>query len=156
MRDIERLTNQFREAIDVVKDSGDFDKDFSFYKFLLGCCGDASILLVQFLFKNGIKTYCVCSTYRDSSFKNSHFHAWLLADNQTIIDITGDQFKNNPLFLNYDKPIYVGVADNFHRLFEVEDRNVHENLGLDTLDCMCQSRLKKLYRKIIKYIYKYI
>ena len=29
--------------------------------------------------------------------------AWLLTDNKTIIDITGDLFRDNKDFLNYDK-----------------------------------------------------
>lgn len=49
MSEIERLVNQFRDAIDMARDSGDFDKDISFYKFPRGCCGDASDLLAQFL-----------------------------------------------------------------------------------------------------------
>ena len=151
MKDIIRLVNQFRDAMDVARDEGEFDKDFSFYKFPRGCCGDASDLLAQFLLENVIRTYYVCGTYRDGSFENSQSHAWLLTDNQTIIDITGDQFRDNPDFLNYDKSVYVGAEDDFHRLFEVEDRDVREN-GLDALGSMCQPRLNGLYRKIIKYI----
>ncbi|MFR1886028.1 MAG: hypothetical protein ACLTL7_20660 [Enterocloster bolteae] len=60
MSEIERLVNQFRDAIDMARDSGDFDKDISFYKFPRGCCGDASDLLAQFLLENGIRTYYVC------------------------------------------------------------------------------------------------
>ncbi|HBJ2613930.1 TPA: hypothetical protein LA742_002410 [Clostridium botulinum] len=152
MKDIKLLVRKFRDAIDVARDSGDFDKDFSFYRFPCGCCGDTSDLLAQFLLKNDIKTYYVCGWYIDDSFENHKSHAWLLTDNHTIIDITGDQFKNNPDFLNYDKSVYVGVEDDFHRLFEVEDRDIHENIGLDALGSMCQLRLNELYRKIIKYI----
>jgi len=152
MKDIKRLVNQFRNAIDVARDVGEFDNDFSFYKFPRGCCGDASDLLAQFLLENGIKTYYVCGTYRDGSFENFQSHAWLLTDNQTIIDITGDQFRDNQDFLNYDKSVYVGAKDDFHRLFEFEDRDVHENIGLDALSNMCQLRLSGLYEKIIKYI----
>lgn len=152
MKDIKRLVSKFRDAIDVARHLGDFDKDVSFYKFPRGCCGDTSDLLAQFLLKNGIKTYYVCGTYIDGSFENYQSHAWLLTDNHTIIDITGDQFKNNPNFLNYDKSVYVGAEDDFHRLFEVEDRDIHENIGLDALGSMCQPRLNELYRKIIKCI----
>ncbi|SHL31826.1 hypothetical protein SAMN02745136_04636 [Anaerocolumna jejuensis DSM 15929] len=45
MKDIERLVNQFRDAINMAKDAGDFDRDFSFHKFPRGCCGDTSDLL---------------------------------------------------------------------------------------------------------------
>jgi hypothetical protein len=152
MRDIKRLVNRFRDAIEMALDAGEFDKDFSFNKFPRGCCGDTSDLLAQFLLENGIKTYYVCGTYLDGSFENRQSHAWLLTENHTIIDITGDQFKNNSDFLNYDKSVYVGVEDDFHRLFDVEDRDIHENKGLNAFGSFCQSRLNELYRKIIKYI----
>ncbi|MEG1482939.1 MAG: hypothetical protein RSA57_03970 [Cetobacterium sp.] len=152
MKDIKRLVKQFRDAIDVARNAGDFDNDFSFNKFPRGCCGDTSELLAQFLLKNDIKTYYICGIYIDSPFKNNQSHAWLLTDNHTIIDITGDQFKDNPVFLHYDKSVYVGVEDDFHRLFEVEDRDIHENIGLDKLSSTCQLRLNELYSKVIKYI----
>jgi hypothetical protein len=154
MRDIRQLVNQFRNAIDVARDAGEFDEDYSFYKFPRGCCGDASDLLAQFLLENGVKTYYVCGTYRDGGFENFQSHAWLLTDNKIIIDITGDQFRYNIDLLNYDKSAYVGPKGDFHRLFEVEDRNIHENFGLDALGSMCQPRLRALYQKIIKYIQK--
>lgn len=50
-------------------------------------------MLAQFLLENGIRTYYVCGEYRDGSFENFRSHAWLLANNQIIIDITGDQFR---------------------------------------------------------------
>ena len=52
----------------------------------------------------------------------------------------------------YDKSVYVGEGDDFHRLFEVEDRDVHEHRGLSALGGFCGPRLWDLYRKILKYI----
>ena len=98
MKDIKRLANNFRNAIDIARELGEFERDLSFCNFPRGCCGD------------------------------------------------------NPDFLNYDKSVYVGAEDDFHRLFEVEDRNVRENIGLDALGSFCQPRLYGLYKKIIKYI----
>lgn len=99
--------------------------------------------------ENGIRTYYVCGTYIDDSFDNLQSHAWLLTDNHIIIDITGDQFKNNPALLNYDKSVYVGEEDDFHKLFEVAAGNIRKNISLDTLGSMCQPRLYELYRKIL-------
>ena len=152
MKDIKVLVKQFRDAIDLARDAGEFYMDYSFRQFPCGCCGDTSDLLAQFLLENDIRTYYVCGTYRGGSLENFQTHAWLLTDNKTIIDITGDQFKYSPELLNYNKPVYVGREDNFHRLFEVEDRSTHENMGLDALGSMCQPRLKDLYSKIVKYI----
>jgi len=151
MKDTKRLVIQFREAIDAARDAGQFDKDSSFCKFPQRCCGDASDLLAHFLLDNGIRTYNVCGTYRDCLPENIQSHTWLLTDNQIIIDITGDQFRYNPDFLNYNKSVYIGRADDFHRLFIVEDRDVYE-VGLDNLGSTCQPRLNRLYRKIIKFL----
>ena len=53
-------------------------------------------------------------------------------------------------------PIYQylrgGCRNDFHRLFEVEDRDVHEHRGLSALGGFCGPRLWDLYRKILKYI----
>lgn len=146
MKELKQLISQFRNAIDVAQDAGGFDRDFSFYNFPHGCCGDTSELLAQFLLENGIRTYYVFGMYKKCS------HAWILMDHHTIIDITGDQFKDNSDFLNYNKSVYVGVEDDFHSLFKVRSGNIHENIGLDALSSMCQPRLHELYKKIIKYI----
>lgn len=152
MDKINILAHKFRNAIDSAISSGEFQEDFSFSHFPRGCCGDASDLLAQFLLENGIITHYVCGTYRNDSFEGMQSHAWLLTNNKTIIDITGDQFKYNPVFLKYDKSIYVGIEDDFHRLFKVEDRDIYQNFGLDSLGNMCRPRLKKLYTIIIKYL----
>lgn len=151
MRDINQLAKQFRNAIEKAKDAGEFDNDFSFWKFPRGCCGDTCDLLAQFLMENGIRTHYVCGVYRPTSYENIQTHAWLITDDHKIIDITGDQFKEKPEFLNYDKPIYIGIEDDFHKLFTVESRNIHENNEIDVLGSMCQPRLKKLYRIIISH-----
>lgn len=155
MKDIKRLANQFRNAVDAARDAGEFDKDFSFNNFPCGCCGDASDLLAQYLLDHGIRTYYVCGTYSNGHFENIQSHAWLVTDDQIIIDITGDQFRNNSEFLYYDKTVYVGTKNIFHDLFRIEDRDIHENRGLNSLGGMCQSRLNELYNKITKYILEF-
>lgn len=151
--EIKGLVNQFRNAINIAKDVGEFDDDFSFYRFPHGCCGDTSCLLGQYLLENDIKTYYVYGTYRNGRFGNFQSHAWLQTTEQTIIDITGDQFRTNSEFFYYDIPVYIGMKDRFHRLFEVEERNIRESVNLDDLGGMCQPRLNELYGKIIKYIF---
>ena len=145
MKNIMRIVNQFRDAIDSAMDAAEFNGETPFCRFPSRCCGVASELLAHHLLMNGIRTQYVCGTYRDGSFENTQSHAWLLMDSQIIIDITGDQFRFNPIFLNYNKPVYIGTGDDFHMLFEVEDRDVHGNFDLDT-------RQKMLYRKIVKYV----
>jgi len=150
MKDIKSLANQFREAIEVAKEAREFYKDIVFRNFPIGCCGDTCDLLAQFLLDNDIEIYCVRGTYRDGSFEDIQSHAWLLADNQIIIDITGDQFRYTPHLLNYNKSVYVGAENDFYRLFEVDSIDVYE--GIDALGDGCQGRLNELYRKIMRYI----
>lgn len=150
---IKLLATHFRSAIDTALSEGKFDKDFSFYNFPRACCGDASELLAQYLLSNGIKTYYVCGNYYfDDITMNSQSHAWLWTADRTIIDITGDQFKHDSTFLNYDIPVYVGPKDEFHKLFKVENRDVYENMGLSALNDMCLPRLSFLYQIIGMYI----
>lgn len=152
MKEIEQLATKFRTAIDLALESGEFDSDSTFCRFPRACCGDTSDLLAQYLLRNGFKVDYVCGMYWGEPNENGQSHAWLMVDDYIIIDITGDQFKEKATFLNYDKSVYVGEMDAFHNLFVVEDRDVHEHHGLDSLGSFCLPRLWNLYRKILKYI----
>ncbi|WP_051560527.1 FRG domain-containing protein [Clostridium beijerinckii] len=76
MKDIKRLANQFREAIEVAKEEREFYKDIVFRNFPIGCCGDTCDLLAQFLLDKDIEIYCVLGTYRDSSFEDMQSLMW--------------------------------------------------------------------------------
>jgi hypothetical protein len=129
MKDIIQLANQFREAIEVAKEERAFYNDIVFCNFPVGCCGDTCDLLGQFLLDNDIKIYYVRGTYRDGLFEHMQTHAWLLTDNQNIIDITGDQFRYTPYLLNYNKSVYVGLENDFYRLFEIDSIVVCNGIG---------------------------
>ena len=144
MKSIWSMVAQFRAAIEDAQSVGEFDSDY-FGRFPRGCCGDTSDMLAQYLVEHGIKTKYIVGTYWDDETGDSQSHAWLLLNEETIIDITGDQFQYNPVFLNFNKQVYIGPMDAFHRLFEVEPWGIRD---LDRLD----ARQKNLYRKIIKHI----
>lgn len=146
MNEIRQLIKQFRDAADMALDAGEFERDNSFYKFPKGCCGDTCDLLAQFLMEKGISTYSTWGIYHGQT------HAWLLTDNHTILDITGDQFKDNPEFFNYDKSIYIGAENDFYRLFKDTNRNIRESVSLNALNSRCQPRLKDLFKIITKYV----
>lgn len=149
---IEALAIQFRAAIDTAKTVGEFDSDFLFSRFPRGCCGDATVLLGQFLLENGIKSYYVCGNrYFDDYEEGTQSHAWLLVKD-LIVDITGDQFKDRASYYEYDKKVYVGTGDVFHDLFQVEERDVHVFSSLKEYNGICMTRLFDLYQKIKKYI----
>ena len=153
MSNLKLLATHFRAAIDKALSVGEFDKDLSFRQFPRACCGDTSDLLAQYLLDNGIKTYYVCGNYYfDDVTMNAQSHAWLWTADKTIIDITGDQFKYDSTFLNYDIPVYVGREDKFHKLYEVRAMNVRECLGISELGSMCQPRLRFLYQIIRRHI----
>lgn len=151
MKKIESLAWEFRKAMDGAKESEEFKSDIVYKNFPRGCCGDTSDLLAQYLLEHGIKTLYVCGTYRDGCFENLQSHAWLLCmDSEVIVDITGDQFKYDPVFLNYDKSVYVGKMDEFHELFDVDDRDVHVCHGLSQVGDFNYPRLKSIYDIIKK------
>lgn len=150
-KELEHFAFEFRMAIERAKAEGEFDSDLTFFQFPLACCGDASDLLAQYLLENGIKSTCVCGNrYFDNPETGTQSHAWLLV-NGLIIDITGDQFNNQSSYYNYNKRVYVGKGDAFHKLFEVENRHTYDFEGIENLGYVCQSRLFDLYRKIKRY-----
>lgn len=148
---VEYLASVFRTAIENAKEAGEFDSDFPFSQFPRACCGDATELLAQYLLENKIKSTYVCGNrYFGNPEECTQSHAWLVVDG-LIVDITGDQFLNNKSYYNYDVPVYVGIGDAFHSLFEIEERDVYEFTGIENYGHMCQSRLFGLYKKIMKY-----
>ena len=125
------ILKNFRNAIDEAKDDRKFDKHYIFKNFPLGCCGITSDILGIYLQEKGIHTKYVCGTYRNGDFEDIQSHAWLVLDDDTIIDITGDQFKYNEIFYGNNKKVYVGRKNKFYKLFE-EDSPPHE---LSDLNC---------------------
>ena len=161
---IRRLSIQFRRAIEKARDVGEFERDICFFQFPQGCCGDASDLLNEFLMNNGMSLWYVCGTHyyhgksTEEAFYKMQSHAWLTTEdprkNQryAIIDITGDQFKKQKDYLNYDIPVYVGEMDDFHRLFRVEPFDIRPCCRLAELGALCRTRLVTLYQIITSYI----
>ena len=144
MDKIYELAKKYRNAIEEAKEEGENIKDVRFCQFPSGCCDDACDLLAQYLLEHGIRTHQVLGAYRDGIFENNTGHAWLIKG-KIIIDITGDQFRYDRIFLNFNEPVYVGRENEFYRLFE-RDR-ICENI-----DIKSNVRLYNLYKTISKYI----
>ena len=58
MKEIEQFATQFRRAIDLALEAGEFDNDSIYRRFPRACCGDTSDLLAQYLLDKGIKLPC--------------------------------------------------------------------------------------------------
>ena len=101
MKEIKQFATQFRRAIDLALEAGEFDNDSIYRRFPRACCGDTSDLLAQYLLDKGIKTDYVCGTYWGKPDGNGQSHAWLMVDKYIIIDITGDQFSGKSTFLHF-------------------------------------------------------
>ncbi len=149
---IQSLVTRFRQAIDAAKDAGEFSNDFIFHRFPRGCCGDAAELLGEYLLENGIRSTYVCGMcYFDDPEEGTQSHAWLFVEG-LIADITGDQFSDRSSYYHYNVPDYYGPCDDFHNLFEVENRDVYPFMGLERYNPICRDRLLELYQIIMRYI----
>ena len=136
------LATQLREAIEATSfTTPPMDR------FPKGCCGDATIFLSEYLMEHGYKTIYYCGLHPfEEEERNPQSHAWVVLDGSLIADITGDQFEDNEDFLNYNIPVYVGVMDNFHRLFS--SKQVERIGGIDCYDAHSRGILRAQYNRI--------
>ena len=77
-------------------------------------------------------------------------HAWLETQNHgTVIDITGDQYKNK--MLRFTEPVYVGTrADDFHDKFKL-----HEPVAYCRVEDPFGSRYRdfdRRYETVLRYL----
>ena len=152
MEQINVLVKRFRDAIDRAKAAGRFEKEVCFKDFPYCCCGDTSDLLGHYLLSHGICTNYVCGQHYTKDYGCDASHAWLMLENNMIIDITGDQFSGKPAFLSYSKKAYIGKMDAFHKLFVVEKYDVRKTVSLYDLGCLDPARLPRIYNIIMEYI----
>lgn len=144
---VERLARQFRKAVEETQGYGVFKEDTTFINFPNACCGDICFLLGQFLLEHEIPTW------RVEGIRDGRTHAWLSTcdpelSEEWIVDITGDQYKHDKVFQNYNKRVYVDGLDGFHERFSTTGiyKTVHINeLGLAS---WLKDRLWNLYYKI--------
>ena len=108
---------QFRVAIESAIKDGSIHL-VSFRRFPRGSCGDACDLLARYLAENGVRMTEVVGAYRQGTLEEWQSHAGLVDDAGFVVDITGDQFKNDPIFLGYDVRAYFGPTDAFHCLLK--------------------------------------
>lgn len=141
---IESLAYEYRAALDKAFRAGAFGKERPFSRFPHGCCDDVCDLFGQVLFEQGIPFSEVFGTYRYDNWDHIYSHVWLQLKDETVIDLTGDQYKNDPIMLNYNIPCYVGRPDQLHRLFQ-KDLRYRPFYGINNYDEAVATRLWTLH-----------
>ena len=151
---LEKEAIRFRKAILTVKEAGGFPADgFHFERmnsFPIGCCDDTADLFSHYLFdKYGIVSIRVDGTCFDKYRRCSFNHSWQVV-NGWIVDLTGDQFDNDPALIVKGQAVYVGGSSFFHEQFEVDREELSK--GIETLNGACWERMYRLYEIIMNNI----
>lgn len=151
--DITRLARKFRCAIDDGYEWGVFGEEFPFSNFPHECCDDVCDLFGELLLKYGVSFRKVFGIYRYNNWDKQYSHVWLQLDDDTIIDLSGGQYKDDPIMLNYDNPCYIGKPSEMHQLFPKEEIIHRPFMGIDAYsDENTRKRLWKLYRNIMSFM----
>ena len=69
-----------------------------------------------------------------------------------IIDITGDQFKDQKTFYNFDEPVYVGSSNSFYNLFSERNSQKCERLHIYSRGRFEPRRLPDLYDTVLNHM----
>lgn len=150
IQEIEELAIRFRRAADEAFDMDAFGQGYPFDNFPHECCDDMCDLFGQILFEKGVSVYKVHGIYRYDNWENQYSHVWLRLKDGTIIDLTGDQYEDDPIMLNYDVPCYMGKPNHLHNLFHKEELREYPYYGIDNYsDDNTRKRLWKLYDIIL-------
>lgn len=137
MVDIVKESRRFRNAIEEAKNAGAFDFKDRMHLFPRGCCDDTCDLFGCYLEEKGIHTMQLIKVYKPYDPEEKCNHAVLLLEDETIIDLTGDQFNQ--------QPVYVGMEDAFYMSLEFEE--IRENYDIRKSD-----RLWGDYNKILTFL----
>ena len=144
----------FRKAIEKAKAAGEFiSQGFTqdrMNHFPYDCCDDTADLFVHYLFnKYGMNSIRVDSTYYDNELKCQCGHSWQVTDGW-IIDMTGDQFDNDPAIQFKTEAVYVGEIGNFHQQFNIIGKGI--SCGIESLNSDCHERMYSLYNAIMRHM----
>ncbi|MFD8077385.1 hypothetical protein ACFV3E_32595 [Streptomyces sp. NPDC059718] len=131
MSELRTLALGFRQAIVDCPDPG----LVSLERFPYGSCGDASILLGQYLYENGqgVWTYV-------SAWENRASHAWI-EKNGLRVDITADQFDG------VDAPVIIASGGGWHDRFTVDPTASHGAL-IDVREDFARHEMREAYRRL--------
>ena len=133
----------YREAILKAKYNRKFNRRDRMSNFPGGCCDDSCDLLAHYLYTTySIRTKQGNGIYCDNDANNTTNHAWLVMADNTIIDVTADQFDS---FSRIAKGVYIGKENYSYK--HLEHRRIYENY-----DITQDTRLWNDYQIIMSYI----
>lgn len=150
IHEIKALANEYRTALDRAFQSGAFGQEYPFNHFPRDCCDDVCDLFGQMLFEQGIAVLKVFGMYRYDNWNHKYSHTWLQLEGGTVIDLTGDQYKKDPIMENYNIPCYVGKPNQLHQLFRKELR-CEPFYGINNYPETATPRLWTLYDIILSF-----
>lgn len=131
------VATRFRRAIEATPRS---NLPIGFANFPYGSCADASIILGEFLFKEGQGNfYLVRGTRGRMDDDTWGSHAWL-AQNDWIIDITANQFAD------VHEPVIVCRDSEWHNQFRVDGVSLAH---LDAYDSCTYGYLARAYYSVL-------
>ncbi len=134
---IESLAAAFRRAIE----ESAIRSDVAFRAFPRGACGDASLLLSEFLRQHGFDNIDYVCGWDHSVPEHPRSHAWLEVG-EIIVDITADQFDDLAA-----PPVLVTTGRKLHSRFPVEQRNPAR---LNDYDPASRAHLRRLYARVLE------
>ncbi|MFD3457551.1 hypothetical protein ACFWVC_35915 [Streptomyces sp. NPDC058691] len=111
----------------------------SLERFPYGSCGDASILLGQYLHENGLGVWRYVSAW-----ENGASHAWI-EKNGLRVDITADQFDG------VDTPVIIASGGGWHDRFTVDHAASHGAL-IAVREEYARAELSAAYDRLIAVI----
>ncbi len=149
--ELKKIAMKFRKAVEKAIQTEEII-DYTLVKFPEGCCSFVSEYLQRYLYEHGIESLYVSGEYGSGWEGDSH--AWLVAYEDIIVDITGDQYQDNEGELFYDIPVYVGEEDGFHKLFKYNGPPISypEQEINDSRNSRLKEKKNKNYNIILKYI----
>lgn len=152
--DLLREAKRFRNAIEMARDAGDLTPmnmgSERMNRFPDDCCDDTADLFTHYLYhKFGIESIRVDGHYYNYRLRCSRGHSWQKTEGW-LIDLTGDQFDNDPVIPIKAPSIYVGKMGGFHRQFEIKRQE--RSCGIECLGDDCKDRMYWLYSIIMKHI----
>ena len=151
INELKEIAMRYRKAIEKAIQTKEII-DYNLVNFPKGCCSFVSDYLQRYLYEQGIESLYVSGEYGYGC--EWYSHAWLVAYEDIIVDITGDQYQDNKGELFYDIPVYVGEEDEFHKLFKYNGPPI--SYTEPEINASPSSRFKEKNNKNYNIILKYI